>query len=211
MRDHFTDDQYFHSREHYFPEDSYHAAGQMKYDIETVEDLTQHALGKRDDEKKKGKKQASPSASKPAPAPTPKLAPAPIPAPAKPAPTPAPKKWTAPPRPYAPGDPSHPFQERAKTLHPYQEPSKQLRKKQSAEKKPKAKAAEVAPKVDDSRPVAKKPVPTTPTHHRKEHYHRWSPQISRDHKDDHQIDLAQHYRRFHRDASKATVAEHSVH
>ena len=45
VRDHYTEHQYYQSREHYFPEDSYHAAGQMKYDVETIEDLTQHALG----------------------------------------------------------------------------------------------------------------------------------------------------------------------
>ena len=77
----------------------------MKYDIETVEDLTEHALGNR---KKKAKK-----AAKPAP-PAPKATPIPVvPTPApKPTPAPvkkAPIKWHAGPPPYVPGDPKHPF------------------------------------------------------------------------------------------------------
>ena len=74
----YSDDQYYHSRERYFPEQSYHAAGSMKYDVETVGDLTKHALGKREKPKKK-KEPAAPAA----PAAAPKEAS--TPAPAKPA------------------------------------------------------------------------------------------------------------------------------
>ena len=45
MKRHYSEEQYYHSRDRYFPEDSYHAAGQMKYDVVTDEDLVAHALG----------------------------------------------------------------------------------------------------------------------------------------------------------------------
>ena len=46
VRHHFSDEQYYHSRDRYFPEDSYHAAGQMKYDVVSHDVLEAHALGR---------------------------------------------------------------------------------------------------------------------------------------------------------------------
>jgi len=46
VKRHYTEEEYYHSRDRYFPEDSYHAAGQMKYDVLSGEDLIAHALGK---------------------------------------------------------------------------------------------------------------------------------------------------------------------
>ena len=57
VRHQFSEDQYYRSRERYFPEDSYHAAGEMKFEVESVEDLTKHALGHREKKHKKQKKQ----------------------------------------------------------------------------------------------------------------------------------------------------------
>ena len=48
VRHSYTEDQYYRSRERYFPEESYHAAGEMKYDVESLDALTAHALGKRE-------------------------------------------------------------------------------------------------------------------------------------------------------------------
>lgn len=47
VKRHYTEEQYYHARDRYFPEDSYHAAGQMKYDALSEEDLVMHALGKQ--------------------------------------------------------------------------------------------------------------------------------------------------------------------
>ena len=57
IKHHYSDEQYYHSRDRYFPEDSYHAEGQMKYDVVAGEALVAHALGKKTE------------APKPAPAP----------------------------------------------------------------------------------------------------------------------------------------------
>ena len=46
VKRHYNEEQYYHSRDRYFPEDSYHAAGQMKYDILSESDLIAHALGR---------------------------------------------------------------------------------------------------------------------------------------------------------------------
>ena len=45
VKRHYSEEQYYHSRDRYFPEDSYHAAGQMQYDVLSEEDLVAHALG----------------------------------------------------------------------------------------------------------------------------------------------------------------------
>ena len=125
----------------------------MKYDVETLDDLTAHALGKET----KKKEEKKPAPAKPAPAKPAPAKPA-TPAPAKPA-APAPKsgedyfapeivqersaptpkytpasfnpeepeeKYVVPKRPYAPE--SSKFQHRAKPLHPFMEHPKPLEK-----------------------------------------------------------------------------------
>ena len=54
IKRHYTEEEYYHARDRYFPEDSYHAAGQMKYDVVPEEDLVAHAIGK--DKESKGEK-----------------------------------------------------------------------------------------------------------------------------------------------------------
>ena len=53
IKRHYTEEEYYHARDRYFPEDSYHAAGQMKYDVVAEEELIAHAIGKE----KKGEKE----------------------------------------------------------------------------------------------------------------------------------------------------------
>ena len=62
MKQQFSEDQYYHSRERYFPEQSYHAAGAAKYPVETTEDLTEHALAQLRKHKKKKPSTAEPAA-----------------------------------------------------------------------------------------------------------------------------------------------------
>ena len=125
VRHQYSDDQYYRSRERYFPEDSYHAAGQMKFAVESVEDLTAHAIGKREKkekaeaEKAEAEKAEAEKAAKAAPSTpvstkqetsTKQAAVAPSAEQAKPADVAkAEEKFVAPPPPYAPGDPAHPF------------------------------------------------------------------------------------------------------
>mmetsp|Transcript_8478 Transcript_8478/g.10410 ORF Transcript_8478/g.10410 Transcript_8478/m.10410 type:complete len:136 (+) Transcript_8478:1831-2238(+) len=115
VRHQYSDDQYYRSRERYFPEDSYHAAGQMKFAVESVEDLTAHAIGKREKkEKAEAEKAAKAAPSTPVPTKqetsTKQAAVAPSAEQAKPAEAAkAEEKFVAPPPPYAPGDPAHPF------------------------------------------------------------------------------------------------------
>jgi len=47
VKRHYSEEQYYHSRDQYFPEDSYHASGEHKVVEEPREELVAHALGKK--------------------------------------------------------------------------------------------------------------------------------------------------------------------
>ena len=47
VKRHYTEHQYYDSRDRYFPEDSYHAQGKMKYDVLSEDQLVMDALGKK--------------------------------------------------------------------------------------------------------------------------------------------------------------------
>lgn len=69
VKRHHSEEQYYHSRERYYPEDAYHAAGTMKYDVIHEDELVAHALGKEHIKEE------------PVPVPAPTPAPIPVPAP----------------------------------------------------------------------------------------------------------------------------------
>ena len=52
VKRHYTEEQYYSARDRYFPEDSYHAAGQMKYDVVPEKEMIAHALGIEEKSKK---------------------------------------------------------------------------------------------------------------------------------------------------------------
>ena len=102
VKRHHYADQYYRHRDHYFPEDSYHAAGQMKYEVVSEDELKAHALGK---EYKKPEPVVDPAqVSAPAPQPAPVQAtpaPAPVVASKPPAPVQAPAPAPPAPQPVA--------------------------------------------------------------------------------------------------------------
>lgn len=99
VKHHYSDEQYYHARDRYFPEDSYRAAGQMKYDVVPTDTLIAHALGTKPKPTEPVKKPMPPVTPKKAPTPATKTAPAPAPPapkPAAPTPQPAPTPAKAP-------------------------------------------------------------------------------------------------------------------
>ena len=82
VKHHYSDEQYYHARDRYFPEDSCRAAGQMQYDVVPTDTLIAHALGTKPKPTEPTKKPMPPAAPKKAPTPATKTAPAPAATPA---------------------------------------------------------------------------------------------------------------------------------